>query len=215
MSDRNCANCQYLMKVPTGIVCNAFKKPSLNLCADNNCTEWVELDLLEEKERDRLLQQRVEGKKGMPHLYVRNSGQTILIDDVADLTPEQIDRGRQNFEAWAERVIGIDLAPHEDFIFQYLVRPRNFASEYETRFLPQDPVLVLAGSYRQYLGWVRTYTPDQRCSLQSTYIHSPVQIIGMRPPLQLIKVGDYWLNPLYGSAQLEILEAEIARYRSE
>ena len=198
MSKRNCANCQYLMKVPTGIVCNAFKKPTLNLCVDNNCTEWVELDLLEEKERDRLLQQRVE-RKGMPHFYVRNSGQTFLIDDITDLTPEQVENCRQNFSAWTECVIGIDLAPHEDFISQYLGQPIE----------PATRILVLAGNYRQYITWKRQ-CPD----IQSTYLSTPAQLVGVRPPIELIKVGDYWLNPLYGSAQLEMLEAEIARYRS-
>lgn len=67
--------------------------------------------------------------------------------------------------------------------------------------------IVIAGNYRQYQNYLRenNLTPQE-----AKYVSTPEQLHGLRD-VEVVKVGEWWLNPCADDDYLKIIERPTQR----
>lgn len=63
-------------------------------------------------------------------------------------------------------------------------------------------IVVIAGTYEQYLTWLKETGASRR---NAAYVTRPEQLLGLRG-VTVIRTGERWTNPLIGDPHLAELE---------
>lgn len=77
-------------------------------------------------------------------------------------------------------------------------------TQYEPRSWEMpEPLLVVAGSYDQYLDWMRQ---GNHRFYRSVYVMSERDLRGRHAPVRVFYTGTYWENPVFHDPYLRTLD---------